>query len=58
MIQAPYTVNDIRAPSDKTQAVAHIRKVVEAYYQRKKGTSSGGPTGAPVAIPNAPRRGG
>ena len=58
MIQAPYTVNDIRAPSDKAQALAHIRKVVENYYQRKKGGSSGGPTRASVAVPNAPRKGG
>jgi hypothetical protein len=58
MIKAPYAVNDIRAPSDKAQAVTHIRKIVEAYYQRKKGASSGGAARAPVAVPNAPRKGG
>ncbi|KAF1834816.1 hypothetical protein BDW02DRAFT_497308 [Decorospora gaudefroyi] len=58
LIQAPYTLDSIKAPADKAQAEKHVRKVVEHYYQRKKGASSAGPARAPVAVPNAPRKGG
>ena len=58
LIQAPYTLDSIKAPADKHQAKAHVRKVVEAFYQRKKGASAGGAARAPVAVPNAPRKGG
>jgi len=58
LIQAPYTLDSIKAPADKHQAQAHVRKVVEAFYQRKKGASAGGAARAPVAVPNAPRKGG
>ncbi|KAI4676877.1 hypothetical protein J4E81_011026 [Alternaria sp. BMP 2799] len=57
LIQAPYTLDSIKAPADKHQAKAHVRKVVEAFYQRKKGASAGGAARAPVAVPNAPRKG-
>ena len=40
------------------QAENHVRKVVERFYQRKKGAASGGAARAPVAVPNAPRKGG
>jgi hypothetical protein len=58
LIQAPYTLDSIKAPADKVQAENHVRKVVERFYQRKKGASSGGAARAPVAVPNAPRKGG
>ncbi|KAF2848233.1 hypothetical protein T440DRAFT_174076 [Plenodomus tracheiphilus IPT5] len=58
LIQAPYTLENIKAPADKVQAENHVRKVVEHYYQRKKGASSGGAARAPVALPIAPRKGG
>ncbi|KAF1941746.1 hypothetical protein EJ02DRAFT_191291 [Clathrospora elynae] len=58
LIQPPYTLDNIKAPTDKTQAEKHVRKVVEHYYQRKKGAFSGGAARAPVAVPNAPRKGG
>ncbi|RYN18069.1 hypothetical protein AA0115_g11496 [Alternaria tenuissima] len=58
LIQAPYTLDNIKAPSDKQQAENHVRKVVERFYQRKKGAASGGAARAPVAVPNAPRKGG
>ncbi len=57
LIQSPYTLDDIKAPADKAQSVAHVRKVVEHYYQRKKGGSGGAPR-AQVAMPIAPRKGG
>ncbi|CAN9465406.1 unnamed protein product [Alternaria alternata] len=57
LIQAPYTLDNIKAPSDKQQAENHVRKVVERFYQRKKGAASGGAARAPVAVPNAPRKG-
>lgn len=57
LIQPPYTLDSIKAPSDKAQSEAHVRKVVEHYYQRKKG-ASGGAARAPVAMPIAPRKGG
>lgn len=59
LIQAPYTLDSIRAPADKVQAENHVRKIVEHYYQRKK--TAGGNAGAqraPVAMPIAPRKGG
>jgi hypothetical protein len=58
LIQAPYTLDSIRAPADKAQAEKHVRKIVEHYYQRKKGAQAGGAVRAPVAVPNAPRKGG
>ncbi|EUC49825.1 hypothetical protein COCMIDRAFT_1452 [Bipolaris oryzae ATCC 44560] len=57
LIQAPYTLDSIRAPADKAQAEKHVRKIVEHYYQRKKGGQAG-IARAPVAVPNAPRKGG
>jgi protein LSM12 len=56
LIQAPYTVDSIRAPADKAQAENHVRKVVEHYYQRKKAVTSGARNS--VATPIAPRKGG
>jgi hypothetical protein len=58
LIQSPYTLDSIKAPADKVQAENHVRKVVERFYQRKKGAASGGAARAPVAVPNAPRKGG
>lgn len=57
LIQSPYTLDSIRAPADKAQAEKHVRKIVEHYYQRKKGVQAG-VARAPVAVPNAPRKGG
>lgn len=57
LIQSPYTLDSIRAPADKAQAEKHVRKIVEHYYQRKKGAQAG-VARAPVAVPNAPRKGG
>ncbi|KAF1916335.1 anticodon-binding domain-containing protein [Ampelomyces quisqualis] len=57
LIQPPYTLDSIKAPADKVQSEAHVRKVVEHYYQRKK-AGSGGAARAPVAMPIAPRKGG
>lgn len=58
LIQAPYTVDNIRAPADKAQAENHVRKIVEHYYQRKKGATSGGAARASVAVPVPTRKGG
>jgi hypothetical protein len=38
------------------QSLPHVRKVVERFYQIKKG--AGGANRAPVATPIAPRKGG
>jgi hypothetical protein len=57
LIKPPYTLDSIKAPADKAQSEAHVRKVVEHYYSRKKGASGGAPR-APVATPIAPRKGG
>ncbi|KAL6707774.1 hypothetical protein ACN47E_003674 [Coniothyrium glycines] len=58
LIQAPYHLDSIRAPADKAQAENHVRKIVERFYQRKNGATTGGATRAPVAMPIAPRKGG
>lgn len=58
LIQPPYTLESIRAPADKAQSEAHVRKIVEHYYQRKKNTPVGGAPRAQVAMPIAPRKGG
>ncbi|KAF2478095.1 uncharacterized protein BDR25DRAFT_299807 [Lindgomyces ingoldianus] len=55
MIDPPYTVENLRANKDKAQSLAHVRKILESYYQRKK---SSAPNRAPVATPIAPRKGG
>ncbi|KAH8719468.1 anticodon-binding domain-containing protein [Phaeosphaeriaceae sp. PMI808] len=57
LIQPPYTLDTIRAPADKAQSEAQVRKVVGHFYDRKKG-ASGGAARAPVAMPIAPRKGG
>jgi hypothetical protein len=57
LIKPPYTLDSIKAPADKAQSEAQVRKVVDHYYQRKKG-GSGGAARAPVATPIAPRKGG
>jgi hypothetical protein len=57
LIQPPYMLDNIKAPADKAQSEAQVRKVVEHYYQRKKG-GNGGAARAPVAMPIAPRKGG
>jgi hypothetical protein len=36
LIQPPYTLDAIRAPAGKEQSQAHVRKVVEHFYQRRK----------------------
>ncbi|KAF2195256.1 hypothetical protein K469DRAFT_6416 [Zopfia rhizophila CBS 207.26] len=56
LLAPPYTLNDLRADEDKAQSKAHIRKILENYYQRKK--ASQGTGRAPVATPIAPRKGG
>jgi hypothetical protein len=56
LIQPPYTLENIKAPADKAQSEAHVRKVVEHFYRSKKG-GSGGAARAPVAM-IAPRKGG
>jgi hypothetical protein len=43
LIQPPYTLDAIRAPAGKEQSQAHVRKVVEHFYQRRK------TAGAPAA---------
>jgi hypothetical protein len=58
LIQPPYDLDSIRAPADKAQSQAHVRKVVEHYYQRKKNNGSAGAARAPVAMPMQPRKGG
>jgi hypothetical protein len=55
LLQPPYTVDSLKASADKGQSLAHVRKVVENFYQKKKGPSS---NRAPVATPIAPRKGG
>ncbi|KAF2819581.1 hypothetical protein CC86DRAFT_131634 [Ophiobolus disseminans] len=57
LILPPYTLESIKAPAEKAQSEAHVRKVVEHYYNRKK-VPSGGAARAPVATPIAPRKGG
>jgi hypothetical protein len=55
LLHQPYTVDNLQAPKDKQQAIGHVRKVLENYYQRKK---TQGVNRAPVATPIAPRKGG
>lgn len=54
-ILPPYTLDNLKAPADKAQSVAHVRKILENFYQRKKGPVT---NRAPVATPIAPRKGG
>lgn len=70
LLDSPYGVENMRAPADKTQALNHLKRVVEAYWSKKKkgGSSTGAstPTGngpapqrAPVpAVPLGMRKGG
>lgn len=55
LLQPPYTVDSLKASADKGQSLAHVRKVLESFYQKKKGPSA---NRAPVATPIAPRKGG
>ncbi|KAF2711456.1 hypothetical protein K504DRAFT_220014 [Pleomassaria siparia CBS 279.74] len=55
LIQPPYTLDSLKAPADKAQSLAHVRKILENFYQRKKGPAT---NRAPVATPIAPRKGG
>lgn len=57
LILPPYALENIKAPTDKSQSEAHVRKVVDHFYRNKKGPS-GGAARAPVATPIAPRKGG
>lgn len=54
LIVPPYTTDCLQAPPNKEQAIAHVRKIMEAHFQRKKSAGSR----APVATPIAPRKGG
>ncbi|KAF2198307.1 hypothetical protein GQ43DRAFT_443473 [Delitschia confertaspora ATCC 74209] len=55
LLQKPYSLEDLKAPKDKQQSLAQVRKVLENFYQRKKAQ---GNNRAPVATPIAPRKGG
>ena len=55
LVKPPYTLDSLKAPADKAQSLAQVRKIVENYYKRK---NAGGATRAPVATPIAPRKGG
>ncbi|KAF2106300.1 anticodon-binding domain-containing protein [Lophiotrema nucula] len=56
IIESPYAIENARAATGKDQSLAHIKKIMESYYQRKKTTA---PSNRPaVATPIAPRKGG
>ncbi|KAF2012121.1 hypothetical protein BU24DRAFT_270165 [Aaosphaeria arxii CBS 175.79] len=56
LIDAPYGLNNIKSAPGKEQSEAHVRKIVERFYQLKK-PAQGAPR-ASVATPIAPRKGG
>jgi len=72
LVESPYGVDNTKAPGDKKNALAHIKRIVDGYWTKKKngGSSTGTstPTGngpavppprAPVpAVPLALRKGG
>ena len=55
IINAPYSLNDIKT-AGSAQSKAHVQKVVDSFYQRKK--ASLGANRPPAATPIAPRKGG
>jgi hypothetical protein len=57
LIPPPYALDNIRVPEGKKQSGDHVKKVVEHYYNFKKGSNATAPR-APVATPIAPRKGG
>ncbi|KAF2735388.1 hypothetical protein EJ04DRAFT_576183 [Polyplosphaeria fusca] len=56
VIRAPYSVDDAKAGQGKEQSLAHVKKIMENYYSRKKAPA--GNNRAAVATPIAPRKGG
>ncbi|KAH7118961.1 anticodon-binding domain-containing protein [Dendryphion nanum] len=58
MINAPYTLNDIKTAAGSAQSKAHVQKVVDSFYQRKKASQGTNSTRPPAATPIAPRKGG
>ncbi|KAF2268468.1 hypothetical protein CC78DRAFT_529919 [Lojkania enalia] len=56
IIDPPYTIDHCRASAGKEQSKAHVLKILDNYYQRKKAVA--GSNRAPVATPIAPRKGG
>ncbi|KIW05733.1 uncharacterized protein PV09_03590 [Verruconis gallopava] len=64
LVEPPYGVENVKAPGNKSQALAQIQRIVGGYWQKKKsGTSTpvnnGPPARAPVpAVPLGQRKGG
>jgi hypothetical protein len=64
IIEAPYGVENVKAPADKKVALAQIKRVVDGYWTKKATGKSGSSTpvgnGPPVRVPvpNVPRKGG
>ena len=38
LIEAPYKQENVKGPKDKQPAVVQIKKVLDGYYQKKRGT--------------------
>jgi len=49
LIEAPYRSDNVRGPKDKQPAVVQIKKVLDGYYQKKRGTPP--PPQQPLAKP-------
>lgn len=54
LVHPPYTIENLQAPAGKEQSLAHVRKIMQAHFQRKNSAGNR----APVATPIAPRKGG
>jgi len=54
LVLPPYTIENLQAPPGKEQSLAHVRKIMQAHFERKKTAGNR----APVATPIAPRKGG
>lgn len=53
----PYTLNDLKAGDGKEMTLAHVRKIMESHFARKKATGQQ-PQRPGVATPIPPRKGG
>jgi hypothetical protein len=56
-VDPPYRLEDCKAPKDKKQAEAHIRRVLSGYYERN-GNGAGASKAPAVVMPALPRKGG
>lgn len=50
LIDPPYRADNVRGPKDRLPAVVQIKKVLDGYYQKKRGT----PPPLPQQMPQMP----